>query len=505
MKHKFDQAGDLFDDADFGIYVISPSRQAGGAGKPSGFSPDSVVANQGSSPSGGTSLAGSTVVVTTGGITVDVLFDAAAMAAPASFRAGIVQAATILSQTISDKITVNLKIDYSGTGGGAAAGPDGGYYESYSAVRSDLISHASAGDHTFNALPSGSSLQGQSNVVVWNAEAKVWGLLGANDTSTDDGSATFATDINPSLLVGVALHELTHALGRIPYGPQPDVFDIYRYTSPGTHLFAGGATAPAAYFSIDGGITKLADFGVSSDPSDFLNSGVQGPHDPFNEYYSASTSQTLSQVDLTMLDALGYHVGSGAPAPPNEITNVRLLDGVETAVISATYENSTIQVTPTGISVTTVSGFDGVTNLERLEFSDAVVAFDVNGTAGFAYRLYQAAFNRTPDLGGLSGNVHLLDTGLTDQQMAAAFVASAEFRSDYGPTMTNPQFVTALYSNVLHRAPDPSGYAGWLNFLNSGQLSRADVLIGFSESTENHSAVDPKIVTGIVLDPHYLS
>ena len=86
----------------------------------------------------------------------------------------------------------------------------------------------------------------------------------------DDGSATFATDINSNLLVGVALHELTHAMGRVPYGPSPDIFDLFRFTSPGARLFAGGNTAPAAYFSIDGGNTKLADFGQLSDPSDFL-------------------------------------------------------------------------------------------------------------------------------------------------------------------------------------------------------------------------------------------
>ena len=115
------------------------------------------------------------------------------------------------------------------------------------------------------------------------------GLLGANNTSTDDGSATFATDINPNLLVGVALHELTHAMGRVPYGPQPDIFDLFRFTSVGTRLFAGGTTAPAAYFSVDGGNTKLADYGRTSDPSDFLNSGVQGSNDPFNEFYNGST------------------------------------------------------------------------------------------------------------------------------------------------------------------------------------------------------------------------
>jgi serralysin len=244
---------------------------------------------------------GSIVAETSGGITINLLFDAAAMAAPASFRAGIQQAAAILAANISDKITVNLQIDYSGVGGGAAAGPDNLVLQSYSTVKSELINNESPGDTTFNALPSGSTFQGQSTVAVWNAEAKLWGLLGANDTTTDDGGATFATDINPNLLVGVALHELTHAMGRIPYGPpyssMPDIFDFFRFTSPGTRLIQGSATAPAAYFSLDGGNTKLADYGQSSDSSDFLNSGVQGPNDPFNEFYTGSTLQNLTAID----------------------------------------------------------------------------------------------------------------------------------------------------------------------------------------------------------------
>src|SRR6185295_5933304 len=92
------------------------------------------------SGSGGT---GSVVAVTSSaGFTINLIFDAAAMAAPASFRAGIQQAASILSATITNKITVNINIDYSGTGGGASAGPDNGLFESYSTVRADLIANA---------------------------------------------------------------------------------------------------------------------------------------------------------------------------------------------------------------------------------------------------------------------------------------------------------------------------------------------------------------------------
>ncbi|HEV7411993.1 MAG TPA: NF038122 family metalloprotease [Bradyrhizobium sp.] len=260
---------------------------------------------------------GSVVAVSSGGITFNLIFNAAAQAAPASFRAGIQQAVAILASVITDKITVNIKIDYSGTGGGAAAGPDHGFLESYSLVRSNLINFATPGDTTFNALSSGSSIQGQSGVAVWNAQLKLWGLMGANDTTTDDGAARFATDINPNLLVGVALHELTHAIGRVPYGSSPDIFDLFRFTTPGTRLFQGGATAPAAYFSLDGGNTKLADYGRTSDASDFLNSGVQGSTDPFNEFYNGATTQGLTATDLKQLVALGFHLAPQDTQTPN--------------------------------------------------------------------------------------------------------------------------------------------------------------------------------------------
>ena len=316
MKHKFGLTDDISDIFNSQFYAGLTQSSAHAGGDHSAFQPTPVMFNQGAAPVHASTLPGSVVAVTTGGITINLLFDAAAMAAPASFRAGIQQAATLLAGTISDKITVNLLIDYSGTGGGAAAGPDQGYFESYSFVRSSLISNAAPGDKTFTALPAGTSIQGQSSVAVWDAQLKLFGVLSANDTTTDDGSATFATDINPNLLVGVALHELTHALGRVPYGPQPDIFDLFRYTSPGTLLFQGGNTAQPSYFSVDGGITKLADFGRTSDPSDFLNSGAQGPNDPFNEFYTWNTTQGLSSVDLALIQALGFHTQSGSTPSP---------------------------------------------------------------------------------------------------------------------------------------------------------------------------------------------
>ena len=111
-------------------------------------------------------------------------------------------------------------------------------------------------------------------------------------------------------------------MGRVPYGPssqptvtQPDVFDFYRFTSAGNILINGNSTAAPAYFSLNGGTTKVADYGQTSDPSDFLNSGLQGSTDPFNEFYSGSTQQSLTAIDLQQLDALGFHLAASADTP----------------------------------------------------------------------------------------------------------------------------------------------------------------------------------------------
>jgi len=137
-------------------------------------------------------------------------------------------------------------------------------------------------------------------------------------------------------------------------------------------------------------------------------------------------------------------------------------------------------------------------NIERLELTDGTIALDLTGAAGQAYRLYQAAFDRTPDDSGLSHNVNLMDGGLSIFDMAAAFIASQEFQNTYGPNISNTAFITLLYQNVLNRAPDDAGLAGWLDAMNGGQ-SHAQVLFGFSESTENKANVASAIDDGIWL------
>jgi hypothetical protein len=95
-------------------------------------------------------------------------------------------------------------------------------------------------------------------------------------------------------------------------------------------------------------------------------------------------------------------------------------------------------------------------------------------------------------------HITALDNGSDLHQVAGYFLTSAESVQKYGVNPTTQQFVTQLYANVLHRAPDPSGEAYWENALVKGLVSRADALAFFSESSENQANVIGAIQNGIV-------
>ncbi len=109
------------------------------------------------------------------------------------------------------------------------------------------------------------------------------------------------------------------------------------------------------------------------------------------------------------------------------------------------------------------------------------IAGDQNDAEGT--RLYQAALNRAPDDSGLASFSTALAHGATPEQVAHGFMSSNEFVQKYG-TLNPSDFVTQLYANVLHRAPDAAGLQNFVNALNNG-ASREQVLVGFSDSTEN--------------------
>jgi len=160
--------------------------------------------------------------------------------------------------------------------------------------------------------------------------------------------------------------------------------------------------------------------------------------------------------------------------------------------------NTVINGANTTTQVWTSHGVSTLVNVDYLQFGNQTIAIDVavGQNAVEAYRLYQAALNRTPDHAGLDFWITGLDKGAYLLSVANAFMASPEFTAAYGTNPSNSAFVNALYSNVLHRAGDAAGNAYWLNALNSG-ASRAQVLTAFSESNENVANVATLIGHGI--------
>jgi hypothetical protein len=259
---------------------------------------------------------------------INLNYDQAALNAPQSFRDGIQAAVNNLEAHILDNITITIGVSY-GTFNGQALpdqntsegniGPGGngvGITENYSDLRTLLANHETSADDTtsVNSLPMGMSLEGQGSFVIGTAQARA---LGVATNATQDGFIGMGTGFTGNDLFAGALHEITHAMGRIA----GDSLDLFRWNEDQSnglhHVFGMAIPATAAFFSIDGGTTKLADFGIKSDPGDFLKGGVQGT-DPFNENVSGSFG--LTAVDLRLMDVLGFQVRNDPPTVTAALT-----------------------------------------------------------------------------------------------------------------------------------------------------------------------------------------
>ncbi len=136
------------------------------------------------------------------------------------------------------------------------------------------------------------------------------------------------------------------------------------------------------------------------------------------------------------------------------------------------------------------------TRIVDIQFADGQLVYDPAAPAAQVFRLYQAALGRAPDAAGLYNWINLVKSGAPLTALADGFIASAEFQIRFGTNLGNGDFISQLYLNVLHRAPDAQGFNGWSAALATG-TSRAQVVVGFSESAENKLATAASVQAGI--------
>ncbi len=141
--------------------------------------------------------------------------------------------------------------------------------------------------------------------------------------------------------------------------------------------------------------------------------------------------------------------------------------------------------------------------------SQALAAADY---ATVVQQLYVAYFGRPADTGGfasfksqlaeigVSNDIQLLITAYNNdarvKNLIDSFGSSAESAALYGGD--NAAFVTAIYTNVLGRAPDAEGKAFWVGALNGGGLTRAraslDIMAGALNNTSTQGLLDAALV-----------
>jgi streptogramin lyase len=104
--------------------------------------------------------------------------------------------------------------------------------------------------------------------------------------------------------------------------------------------------------------------------------------------------------------------------------------------------------------------------------------------AGVVIQCYLKYLHRAPAVQEVNGWVSLLQQNLTDEQLEAGFIGSAEFYVRSGNT--DKSWIDAMYVSLLGRPADPVGEAAWLQVLASGG-DRATIAFDFAASGEREA------------------
>jgi Ca2+-binding RTX toxin-like protein len=477
---------------------------------------------------------------------INVTYDSSVYSAPAGFKAAVQAAVQVFETMFTNNVTINIAVGWGEVGGqaiasDALASSTASYNTSisYATLRNALVAGdagSSLAGPAAAALPLSDPIGG-SVYGISTAEEKALGLLSGSASGIDghvglSSTATFTFDPNNRAVagaydaIGALEHEISEVLGRtLLASKQVDglvlnkPLDLFRYSAPNVHTYQPGS----AFFSLDG-TTVLKEFNDSTTGGDAGDWAASPQVDAFDAAGQTGVKAPVSTVDVRVLELLGYKVSpsalnsaqpsvgpgvGGTPTTGNGQINGTSGDdwlqggsgndtlhggwgsdyldggaGMNTAAYDGAYLQYTVGAGGATVSGGPEGGTDILANIQRIKFVDGYLATSPTDTAGQVYRVYEATLGRGPDPEGLANWVHALNSGTSLQTVVDGFVNSQEFQADYG-ALSNSAFVTLLYNNVLHRAPDASGLSNWVTALNSGQDTRSQVVLGFSESQED--------------------
>ncbi|MFK7835252.1 MAG: DUF4214 domain-containing protein [Sulfitobacter sp.] len=197
-------------------------------------------------------------------------------------------------------------------------------------------------------------------------------------------------------------------------------------------------------------------------------------------------------------------------------------EGRDAAYFDGDQARYTLSVGPDGTTITDrtgVNGTDTLTSIEILdfEFDSFEGGFKLDqfgGLGGLAadalesfIELYIAYFNRAPDAVGLNFWGTAFANGTTLEQSASLFIDQDETRATYPSDLSNADFATAVYNNVLGRVPDQTGFDFWVGVLNDGSVGRDQFILAILGGAKANppGGATPEFIAQQLADQKYLA
>lgn len=204
-----------------------------------------------------------------------------------------------------------------------------------------------------------------------------------------------------------------------------------------------------------------------------------------------SNQKEIARIEIDTPGTLGFAVNRlDVALTPNPTLN-------STFFVTQLYKDI-LGRTPTATELSTGVAFlttnpTGLPDLALTVFTSA--EFQTN--ANFLTKCYLALLQRDPDITSWAQIFKLMQSGTQQLTALTGFLGTPEYLAAYPSNLTNSNFVTLLYQNLLGRAPDSAGLAYWNFILNIG-LPRSLVLNGFISSPEYDARMSHRVTANLL-------
>jgi hypothetical protein len=281
----------------------------------------------------------------------------------------------------------------------------------------------------------------------------------------------------------------------LPNAPTPFVFGS---------IIAGNHATPSAGPDVDGAFSDSADnlIGVEdASCSSFTNGKLfdqvgtaASPINPLLGPLENNGGPTFTMILRPGSSAIAASSGSGTDqrgfARPGAGQSAASIGALETQLPSflGTSANGAYveNLFETLLGRTADPGAAGFVTMLNNGVSRATVVSDLVHSTEYltdeVRQLYFTYLHRAADPGGLQHFVGVLTSGGTVEQVDEVLVSSGEYFQLHGSE--NDAFLTALYYDALGRGGSPAEQAGFLQGLNGGSMSRAQVAAAIFGSAE---------------------